>query len=79
VAALECVSWVTWFEEPNVESVLRRLLPAVHAKGTDYTESSVPERAVARALGIRTTIAGDPKHHASTDLIAKLRLTGGEV
>ena len=77
VAALECVSWATWFEEPNVEAVLRRLRPAVHAKGTDYTESSVPERAVARELGIRTVIVGDPKRHASSDLVAKIRQEGG--
>ena len=76
VAALECVSWATWFEEPNVEAVLRRLRPAVHAKGTDYTEGSVPERAVARELGVRTVIVGDPKRHASSDLVAKIRQEG---
>ena len=78
VAALACVSWVTWFEDPNVEAVLRRLRPAVHAKGTDYTEESVPERAVARELGIRTVIVGDPKHHASSELIARIQSAGGE-
>jgi len=76
LAALSCVSWVTWFDEPNVESILRRIRPAVHAKGTDYTEDSVPERAVARELGIRTWIAGDPKRHASSELIERIRSRG---
>lgn len=78
VAALACVSWVTWFDEPNVESILRRLRPAVHAKGTDYTEESVPERGVARELGIRTIIAGDPKRHASSEMIARMRAQKAE-
>ena len=73
VAALGCVSWVTWFDDPNVEGILRRLGPAVHAKGTDYTVESVPERAVARELGIRTVIVGDPKRHASSEMITRIQ------
>lgn len=73
VAALACVDWATWFEDDHVEDVLRRLRPAAHAKGSDYTVESVPERAAAQALGIRTIIAGDPKRHASSDLIRRIR------
>lgn len=76
VAALACVDWATWFEEDSVENVLRRLRPAAHAKGSDYTVETVPERAAAQALGIRTIIAGDPKHHASSDLIRRIREGG---
>lgn len=78
VAALACVDQVTWFEEDNVEPLLRMLLPAVHAKGTDYTEESVPERAVARELGIRTLIVGDPKNHASSEIVARIRSVAPE-
>ncbi len=73
VAALQSVDWVTSFEEDTVESLLRRLRPAAHAKGTDYTVESVPERAVAESLGIRTVIVGDPKRHATSDLIERIR------
>lgn len=73
VAALGCVDWVTWFEDDTVEPLLRQLRPAIHAKGTDYTEDSVPERAVARELGIRTVIVGDPKRHASSEIIRTIR------
>ena len=73
VAALQCVDWVTSFEEDSVEALLGRILPAVHAKGTDYTVESVPERAVAVSLGIRTVIVGDPKRHATSDLIERIR------
>ena len=76
VAALQCVDWVTSFAEDSVESLLRRLLPATHAKGTDYTVESVPERAVAESLGIRTVIVGDLKRHATSDLIQAIRSSG---
>lgn len=77
VSALRCVEWVTWFEDDRVEGLLRLLRPEVHAKGTDYTVDSVPERAVAASLGIRTAIAGDPKDHATSDLLRRLRDSEG--
>ena len=77
VAALGCVDWVTWFEEASVEELLRRIRPETHAKGTDYTVETVPERAAARALGIRTVIVGDPKQHASSDLVRRIRQEQG--
>ena len=49
--------------------ILEALKPQVHAKGTDYTVDTVPERAVVTAYGGRTEICGDPKEHATTDLI----------
>jgi rfaE bifunctional protein nucleotidyltransferase chain/domain len=73
VAALECVDHVVSFDGDTVEEVLRRLRPAIHAKGTDYTVESVPERGIASELGIRTIIAGDAKGHASSDLIGRIR------
>jgi rfaE bifunctional protein nucleotidyltransferase chain/domain len=74
IAALACVDWVTWFEEDTVEAVLRRIRPTIHAKGTDYTQETVPERAVAAELGIRTVIVGDPKAHASSEMIRRIKL-----
>jgi rfaE bifunctional protein nucleotidyltransferase chain/domain len=73
VAALAAVDAVLVFGADNVEEILSTLRPAVHAKGTDYTEATVPEAAVARRLGIRTVITGDPKTHASRDIVARVR------
>ena len=53
--------------------LLRELRPDVHAKGTDYTADSVPERNAVAAYGGRTAIVGDPKSHGTTDLIARIR------
>ena len=73
VAGFACVDWVTIFSERTVEPLLRALRPDVHCKGTDYTAETVPEREVARELGIRVAIVGDSKDHATTDLLARLR------
>jgi rfaE bifunctional protein nucleotidyltransferase chain/domain len=67
---LEMVDRILLFDSRTVEPVLEALRPQVHAKGTDYTEATVPERAVVAAYGGRTAICGDPKDHATTDLIA---------
>jgi rfaE bifunctional protein nucleotidyltransferase chain/domain len=72
VAALESVDYVIIFDEPNVEPLLEALRPNVHAKGTDYTAETVPERAVADRLGIRVAIVGDAKNHSTRDLLKQL-------
>jgi D-glycero-beta-D-manno-heptose 1-phosphate adenylyltransferase len=73
VAALRVVDYVVIFPEPNVEKLLEELRPNVHAKGTDYTADSVPERAVADRLGIRVAIVGDPKDHSTRAFLAAIR------
>jgi rfaE bifunctional protein nucleotidyltransferase chain/domain len=73
VAALACVDFVVIFAEPNVESLLNELRPNVHAKGTDYTPETVPERDMSARLGIRVAIVGDSKKHSTRDLLANIR------
>ncbi|HPW54972.1 MAG TPA: adenylyltransferase/cytidyltransferase family protein [Thermoanaerobaculaceae bacterium] len=69
---LVCVDWIVLFDEPTVAAILRELRPHLHAKGTDYTPETVPERAVMSQWGGRTVICGDPKDHATTDLIGEV-------
>jgi D-glycero-beta-D-manno-heptose 1-phosphate adenylyltransferase len=73
VAALRAVDYVALFNESSVESLLSDLRPDVHAKGTDYTAETVPERATAALLGIRVAIVGDPKDHSTRDLLGSVR------
>jgi rfaE bifunctional protein nucleotidyltransferase chain/domain len=73
VAALRDVDHVVIFSETNVEKLLEELRPDVHAKGTDYTADSVPERATAARLGIRVAIVGDPKDHSTRSLLDAIR------
>lgn len=72
VAALRAVDFVTIFNEPTVEALLRVIKPEVHAKGTDYTEETVPERDVVLSFGGRVAIVGDPKRHSTSDLLKHL-------
>ena len=63
------VDRICLFDSVTVGPVLELLRPSIHAKGTDYTAESVPERHVVAAYGGRTVICGDPKDHATTDVI----------
>lgn len=73
VAALRDVDYVVIFPEPDVEALLAELRPEVHAKGTDYTAETVPEKATADRLGIRVAIVGDPKAHSTQELLQTVR------
>jgi len=69
IASLECVDYVVIFNAPTVACLLLALKPDIHAKGTDYTVDSVPEREIVHAFGGRVAIVGDDKAHSSRDLI----------
>ena len=69
VGSLAAVDGVVIFEEDTADALVRALRPSVRAKGTDYTAESVPEGAAVREAGGRVAIAGDPKSHATRDLI----------
>jgi D-glycero-beta-D-manno-heptose 1-phosphate adenylyltransferase len=71
LAALEDVDAVTIFDGLDVTDLIRLLRPDVHAKGTDYTADSVPEREVVIACGGRVEIVGDPKDHSTTELLRR--------
>ena len=73
MASLRGVDFVTSFGEGTAESLLETLHPEVHVKGTDWTEETVPERDVVLGYGGRIAICGDPKSHASSELIRRLR------
>ena len=72
IAGLRCVDLVTIFDEPTVEELLLAIKPDFHAKGTDYTTETVPERDIVRSYGGIVAIVGDPKDHSSTEIIERL-------
>jgi D-glycero-beta-D-manno-heptose 1-phosphate adenylyltransferase len=71
LAALADVDAVTIFDGLDVRDLIRLLRPDIHAKGTDYTAESVPERDVVIACGGRVAIVGDPKDHSTTELLKR--------
>ncbi len=73
VSAFGCVDYVTIFDEPNVEHILLALKPDVHAKGSDYTKKTVPERETVLSYGGRIAITGGPKIRSASTVIPRLR------
>ena len=69
VGALASVDAVVIFDDDTADGLVATLRPDVHAKGTDYTAETVPERAAVLAAGGKVAIAGDPKTHATRELI----------
>jgi len=72
LAALSDVDAVVIFPEPDVRPLIREIRPEIHAKGTDYTRDSVPERETVIECGGRVEIVGDPKDHSATEIIRKM-------
>ena len=68
LAALRCVDYITLFSEKTVDNLLLKLKPHVHAKGTDYTVETVPERETVLSYGGEIAITGDPKNHSSSEI-----------
>ena len=69
VAALADVDAVVIFPELDVRDIIRDIRPEIHAKGTDYTVESVPERDVLSKYGGRVEIVGDSKDHSTSEII----------
>jgi D-glycero-beta-D-manno-heptose 1-phosphate adenylyltransferase len=76
VSALAAVDYVVIFDELDVNQLLREIRPDVHAKGTDYAVDTVPERELAKKLGIRIAICGDPKDHSTRDILNRVGRQG---
>src|SRR5580693_5611854 len=74
VAALADVDAVVIFPELDVRALIGEIRPDIQAKGTDYTENSVPERDTVAEYGGRVAIVGDAKQHSTSEII-RSRLT----
>ena len=72
ISSLYFVDYITVFEELNVEKILLGLKPDFHAKGSDYTKDSVPERATVKEYGGQISITGGPKVRSTSEIIDKI-------
>ena len=77
LAALADVDAVVIFDEPDVRALIREIRPDVQAKGTDYTQETVPERDEILAYGGRVEIVGDPKDHSTSKILAQMSNSPG--
>jgi len=72
IAALADVDAVVIFDEPDVRALIREIRPEIHAKGTDYSAETVPERETVMEYGGRIEIVGDPKDHSTSEIVRTL-------
>jgi len=73
LAEFPFIDYIVIFDEHNVEKLLLELKPDIHAKGTDYSQNSVPEKDIVLSYGGRIAITGDPKNHSSTEIFSKIK------
>ncbi len=64
ISSFYFVDYVTFFEETKVDGVLLTLKPHVHAKGSDYSADTVPERETVKKIW-----GGDRHHRRAEDQI----------
>jgi rfaE bifunctional protein nucleotidyltransferase chain/domain len=72
LGAFEMIDFVTAFEEDTVSPLLLKLKPNVQVKGTDYTPDTIPEKDTVASFGGEVAVVGDPKDHASKNLIQEI-------
>ncbi len=77
ISSFYFVDYVTVFDEPNVEHILRMLKPHVHAKGSDYTKDTVPERETVLSYGGEIAITGGPKVKNTSEISRRIALEPG--
>lgn len=72
ISSFYFVDHITVFEEANVENILLTLKPHVHAKGSDYSKDSVPERETVLSYGGEIAITGGPKVKNTSDILRRI-------
>ena len=72
LSALEFVDYLVLFDDLTAHGILEKLQPDIHAKGTDYTRETVPEKDTVLSYGGSIAIVGDPKDHSTQDLMRQI-------
>ncbi|MCX5750061.1 MAG: D-glycero-beta-D-manno-heptose-7-phosphate kinase [Candidatus Saganbacteria bacterium] len=72
LAALECVDYVTVFEEPTPKELISIVKPDIHVKGGDYRVEQLVEAETVQAHGGRVVVVSQTKGKSTTSLIEKI-------
>lgn len=73
IAGLECVDYVTIFEEPTAVELVQLIQPTYYAKGGDYTEQDLPESEAVVAHGGFVVILPLQPERSTSALIERIR------
>jgi D-glycero-beta-D-manno-heptose 1-phosphate adenylyltransferase len=80
IAAMECVNYVTLFDELTPEAALARLQPDVHCKGADYAPphgKPIPEARIVAGYGGRIEFLPLLPALSTSDLVRRILETQG--
>ncbi len=72
LAALECVSYVTTFNEENPIIILKEIKPDIHVKGGDYDISRIIEKDAVEKNNGKVVLIPKVKGYSTTDFIRKI-------
>lgn len=72
LSSFEFVDYIVIFDERDVGKILLELKPHIHAKGSDYTEETVPERETVLSYGGKIAICGGKKIRSSSKIIDEI-------
>src|SRR5690606_3698050 len=78
LAALQCVSAVTWFDEDTPVELIGQLRPDVIVKGGDYDMEKLPETALVRSWGGRAVAVPFEFERSTTALVRRIRAFANE-
>ena len=72
LAALACVDYITFFDEPTPTALLQVLRPQFHAKGGDYDPEQMPETPIVRQGGGQVVVLSFEEGHSTSDIITRI-------
>jgi len=72
ISALECVDYVTLFNENTPENLIKIIKPHIHIKGGDYKEEDLPEAKIVKEYGGKIIILPLLEGFSTTQIIQKI-------
>jgi rfaE bifunctional protein nucleotidyltransferase chain/domain len=73
LAALACIDYVTIFDDPTAEELVKQIRPEVYVKGGDYEGRPLPEAALVQALGGEIRLIPVVPGVSTTALVRRIR------
>ena len=73
MAALQCVDYVTIFDEPTTQKLIEKLNPEVLVKGQDWTEKGVVGREHVESNGGRVVLLPLVEGVSTTTIVERIR------
>ncbi|MDD4178636.1 MAG: D-glycero-beta-D-manno-heptose-7-phosphate kinase [Candidatus Margulisbacteria bacterium] len=72
LASMECVDYVTLFDELRPDELIKLIRPDVHVKGGDYKVTELPERKLVESLGGKVIVIPPIKGRSTTNIVDKI-------